>query len=247
MHVRPQRSVTRAVRPERLPARAVEDDEVVGERVAVRVRERTADEDTGTGVEDRVDARRLREDPVRPRGVRAECAPLRAVPLGDLVGLRDPGDVREVAADVHVRTARSHPAHPVGHGPASLPGSASEREPLPAAVCGDVVRRRDVVEIAEAAARVEDAAVVEGQPRHHARGIEDDGPRGPGVQVASDQVVRVGDARASLERTADVDRRAGDLERVDVAARPRRLADGRPLRPVPDGEETGVGVAAGWR
>ena len=97
-------------------------------------------------------------------------------------------------------------------------------------------------------ARVKRAVAV-GRQRIHRAGegvgrIDDRGARGAGGQAAGEQIVGGRDARAVLERAADVERLVDDLQAGHVPGerRPDRVAEWLPDRAVPDREEVGVRV-----
>ena len=75
--------------------------------------------------------------------------------------------------------------------------------------------------------------------------IDDRGSRGAVGQVAAEQVIGGREARAVLERAADVEPLTDDLQAGHVPAErgPARIAERLPARAVPDREEVGVRVA----
>ena len=169
-----------------------------------------------------------------------------------MVGLRDARDVVRVRADVDVGPDGGETADEGGDRAAAR--SAAGAHGLPGAPCGevgDIVGRvvRHVVQVGEPSARIERVVAV-GRERVHGAGegaglIDDGGPRGAGGQVAGEQVVGGRDARAVLERPADVERLADDLQAVHVPVErgSGRSAERLPARAVPDREEVGVRVA----
>ena len=162
-----------------------------------------------------------------------------AVPLGDVVGLRDAGDVHGVAADVDVGPVRRDAAGDV------VDRAGLHRMPR-AVVHRDVVGVRDLVHVDEAPRGVEPAGGVGGQRVDRAVDlvgrVGHRRRRRPGVHVAGHELVRRRQARAVGEVAADVELAPDDLQRLDV--RGDRGAERLPARAVPDGDEVRVGVAA---
>ncbi len=169
-----------------------------------------------------------------------------------MVGLGDAADVLRVGTDVEVRADRGEAADEVVDRAAVRSRARAERVPAAARVGGEIVRAGDSAQVREAAACVERPVAVCRKRIHRAAEVavlEHRRACDPGREVAGEQVIGRGDAGAVCERAADVQRRADDLERVDVRRheRPGRRAHRPPLDPVPLGNEVEVRVAAGIR
>ena len=203
--------------------RAVEPGDVVGARVAVRVLERPGREEVPADAGQAVDVRRRREPAVGAAGVRADGAPRRPVPLRDVVGLRDAVDVAPRCR----RTRRSRWRSGRGRRRPARNCRCRCRSPSAAtpalAQVGDVVGGRRcsrgcrTCRPRRASRRWWRSAPSPG--RRTVGRVDGRGARRAGGQVAREQVVGGGDARAVLEVAPDVEGRSDDLQGLDVPDR----------------------------
>ena len=249
-HVGVQGAVARTIGPDRAPRASVEVRDVVRRRDPVGVLERPRGEEKRLGRRQRVDEGQRGEPAVGSGRVRADRAPLGAVPLHDVVCGRDARNVNGIRADIHICPVGGESAHDPFDGPETGPRPHAHRVPRPV-IGRHVVGLEDRVKVDEVSARVQDPVAVgrQGVNRAGEVAIVEDCRTGRARgQVAGEKVVGGGDLAAILECAADVERVADDLQGIDGSAKCSagcRRGTERSPRAVPDREEVGVGVATG--